>query len=110
ALIAKPSDEQARLYRDEAGYHFWVKVLGKGGNLAVLAKRFLAAAERGAQKQRQDDATMERDLKDFWSEDFMTQMEAQERIIAIHGAYIVPKIVESLGERREDDKRVRVIG
>jgi HEAT repeat protein len=109
-LIAKPSDEQARLYRDEAGYHFWVQVLARGGNLGTLAKRFLAAAERGALKTRQDDAKMEQDLKDFWSDDFMTQMEAQERIIAEHGAYIVPKLVDSLGERREDDKRVRVIG
>ncbi|MEZ0230847.1 MAG: HEAT repeat domain-containing protein [Planctomycetota bacterium] len=109
-LIAKPSDEQARLYRDEAGYHFWVRVLARGGNLATLAKRFLAAAERGAVKARQDDAAMDRDLADFWKDDFMTQMEAQERIIALHSHYIVPKLVESLGERREDDKRVRVIG
>jgi HEAT repeat protein len=110
ALIAKPSDDQARLYRDEAGYHFWVQVLARGGNLAILGKRILAAAERGALKQRQDEAHMDADLQGFWSDNFMEQMEAQEKIIAVHGAYIVPKLVESLGARREDDKRVRVIG
>src|SRR5947209_1971947 len=93
-LKSKPSDEQARLYRDEAGYHFWVQVLAKGGNLETLGKRLLAAAERGAIRDRQDDAKMDAALKRFDSDDFMTQMEAQEEIIAVHGHYIVPKLVE----------------
>lgn len=109
-LKAKPSDEQARLYRDEAGYHFWVKVLAANNNMSTLGKRILAAAERGAIRERQDDEKISASLQRFWSDDFMTQMEAQEEIIAKHGAYVVPKLIESLGERREDDKRVRVIG
>src|SRR2546423_6165861 len=44
-LKSRPSDEQARLYRDEAGYQFWVQVLARGGNLATLGKRILSSAE-----------------------------------------------------------------
>src|ERR1700686_4984645 len=70
-LKSRPSDEQARLYRDEAGYHFWVQVLARGGNLAILGRRILAAAENGAVRERQDDAKMEASLKRFYSDDFM---------------------------------------
>jgi len=103
-LKSRPSDEQARLYRDEAGYQFWVQVLARGGNLSTLGKRILSAAERGAIRERQDDAKMDARLKRFYSDSLEEQMSAQEEIIAVHGHYIVPKLVEALGERREDEQ------
>ncbi|MBI3722579.1 hypothetical protein HY251_01285, partial [bacterium] len=114
-LKAKPSDEQARLYRDEASYQFWVKVLARGGNLAVLGQRILSAAERGAKRDRQDPAKIKRVIDLFMADDdkehdLATQMGAMEEAIALHGHYIVPYLVDALGQRREDDKRVRVIG
>ena len=108
-LQSRPSHEQALRYRDEAGYHFWVQVLARGGRLATVAKRMLAAAEQEAIRQRQDPERLRADLRNLWSNDFMEEIESAERLVALYGHYVVPEVAEVLADRRDDEKIVRVI-
>ena len=108
-LKTNPGHEQALRYRDEAGYHFWVKVLARGGRLGTVAQRILKSAEKGAIRERQDLSNLREDMRPLWSDDFMEQIEATERLIATYGHYVVPELVDVLSDRHEDDKRVRAI-
>ena len=108
-LQSRPSHAQALRYRDEAGYHFWVQVLARGGRLGTVAKRMLAAAEEEAIRQRQDPEKLRADLKNLWSDNFMDEIEAAERLVALFGHYVVPEVAEVLADRRDDEKVVRVI-
>ncbi|HBP20142.1 MAG TPA: hypothetical protein DEA08_20425 [Planctomycetes bacterium] len=108
-LKSQPGHGQAVRYRDEAGYRFWVQVLARGGRLATVAKRILKMAEKGAIRERQDPDALREDLRGMWSDDFMTEIETIEKLIAKYGHYVVPEVVSILAERQEDDKRVRVI-
>jgi CheY-like chemotaxis protein len=108
-LKSQPDHEQALRYRDEAGYHFWVKVLARDDRLATVARRILKAAERAAIRERQDVESLRRDMQGLWSDDFREEIETVELLIAKYGHYVVPELVDVLGDRREDDKRVKVI-
>lgn len=108
-LKTKPDSAQAVRYRDEAGYHFWVKVLARGGRLAVVAQRILSAAEEASIRERQDLEKLRGDMAGLWSDDFMTEIETTERLVAKYGHYVVPELVSVLSDRREDEKRVRAI-
>ncbi|RMG15221.1 MAG: hypothetical protein D6731_08810 [Planctomycetota bacterium] len=108
-LKSQPDHEQALRYRDEAGYRFWVKVLARGGRLATVARRILKAAEKAAIRERQDVEQLRADLRGLFDDDFMTEIETVEKVIAKYGHYVVPELVDVLGDRREDDKRVRAI-
>lgn len=108
-LKTKPDSAQAVRYRDEAGYHFWVKVLARGGKLAIVAQRILQAAEEASIRERQDLEKLRAEMQGLWSDDFMTEIETTERLVAKYGHYVVPELVSVLSDRREDDKRVRAI-
>ncbi|MCO5169662.1 MAG: HEAT repeat domain-containing protein [Planctomycetes bacterium] len=108
-LKSQPSHEQALRYRDEAGYHFWVRVLAKGGRLATVAQRVLKAAEEAAVRERQDQGKLRQDMAGLWSDDFMTEVETTERLVALYGHYVVPELVSVLSDRREEDRRVRAL-
>jgi len=108
-IKSKPDHTQALRYRDEAGYHFWVKVLARGGRLATVAKRVLKSAEKAAVRERQDADALREDMRGLWADDFMTEVETIEKLIAKYGHYVVPEVVQILAERQEDEKRVRVI-
>ncbi|MGE0713211.1 MAG: HEAT repeat domain-containing protein [Planctomycetota bacterium] len=108
-LKSQPDHTQAVRYRDEAGYRFWVQVLARGGRLATVAKRMLSMAEKGAIRERQDAEALREDLRGLWADDFLTEVETIEKLIAKYGHYVVPEVVQILAERQEDEKRVRVI-
>jgi len=108
-LKSRPDHTQALRYRDEAGYRFWVQVLARGGRLGDVAKRILKAAEEGAVRARQDEEKLREVLEGLWSDDFMTQIETVEQIVAKWGHYVVPLVVDVLKDRHDDEKRVRVI-
>lgn len=108
-LKSQPDHEQALRYRDEAGYHFWVRVLAKGGRLSVVAQRILKQAEEAAIRERQDTEKLRQDMQGLWSDDFMTEVETTERLVALYGHYVIPELVSVLSDRREDDRRVRAL-
>jgi len=108
-IKSKPGYEQALRYRDEAGYHFWVRVLARQGRLATVAERILKLAEEAAVRERQDQQTLRRELQGLWSNDFREEFETKERLIAKYGHYVVPEVVDVLSDRREDEKIVRVL-
>lgn len=43
--VLRGGPSQARRYRDEAGYHYWVRVLARGGAMSDVAKKILKRAE-----------------------------------------------------------------
>jgi HEAT repeat protein len=108
-LKSQPDHEQALKYRDEAGYHFWVRVLAKGGRLATVAQRILKQAEEAAIRERQDMEKLRAEMPGLWAEDFMTEVETTERLIALYGHYVVPELVSVLSDKREEDRRVRAL-
>lgn len=108
-LKSRPSHEQALRYRDEAGYHFWVRVLAKGDRLGTVARRILKSAEEAAIRERQDLGGLRDEMRGLWADDFMTEIETTEKLIAKYGHYVVPELVAVLSDRREDDKRVRAV-
>lgn len=108
-LKSQPDHEQALKYRDEAGYHFWVRVLAKGGRLATVAQRILKQAEEAAIRERQDMEKLRQEMPGLWAEDFMTEVETTERLIALYGHYVVPELVSVLSDKREEDRRVRAL-
>lgn len=108
-LKSKPSSDQALRYRDEAGYHFWVRALARGGRLAVVAQRILSAAEEASIRERQDLDKLREEMNGLWSDDFMTYIETTEKLVAVYGHYVVPELVAILSDKREDDKRVKAI-
>lgn len=108
-LKSQPDHEQALRYRDEAGYQFWVRVLARGGRLATVAQRMLKAAEEAAVRERQDVEKLREHMQGLWAEDFMTEVETTEKLVALHGHYVVPELVAVLSDKREEDKRVRAL-
>ena len=108
-LKSEPDHEQALRYRDEAGYHFWVRVLAKGGRLSVVAQRILKQAEEAAVRERQDTEKLRQEMQGLWADDFMTEVETTERLVALYGHYVIPELVQVLSDRREDDRRVRAL-
>lgn len=108
-LEARPSAEQALRYRDEAGYHFWVRALARQGRLATYARRILRSAEREPVRERRDEDALRKKLSGLWSDDFMTEYETLEDLIANYGHYVVPQIADVLSDSNDEDKVVRVI-
>jgi hypothetical protein len=108
-LKSQPDHAQALRYRDEAGYQFWVRVLAKGGRLATVAQRMLKAAELAAIRERQDVEILRKEVANLWSDDFMTVVETTEKLVALHGHYVVPELVAVLSDKREEDKRVTAL-
>ncbi len=110
-LSKRPSDEKARNYRDEAGFRFWIEVLAQKDNLelATIARKILQLAERATIRERQSPEVIQEALTHLRDEDFVQQHEWFERIIAIHGQYVVPYLADPLADKRNDEYRVDVI-
>lgn len=109
-LKANPSSEEALSYRNEAGDRFFVEVLAKGGKLATLARRLLKRAEVAKLKDRQNEEKMREMFNTMLNtESYIEQYTMVEKLVAQHGHYVVPLAVDVLGDRREQEKRVRVI-
>ncbi|MBI4575751.1 MAG: HEAT repeat domain-containing protein [Planctomycetes bacterium] len=110
ALARDPSADLALELRDEAGYALFVEMLAsEHEGLPSVARKLLRLAEQAEQKDRADPTRIRNLLDELRSSDFRTQYLAREKIIATVGHYVVPFAVDALGDRREEEYRVRVI-
>ena len=109
-VIAKdPSREDALRLRDVAGWKFWADMMVKKGEHEVVAKHLLGLAQGGERAHMADAEKIRKLVGDLKSEDFTTRAEATRTILADHGDYAVPHMLDILGQAGDEDHRVAVI-
>lgn len=109
-LAGQPSNELALRLRDEAGVHVLFEMLAsEHKELATVVRKILSLSEEGAKRESQSPQVIKDLLRDLKSPDFRTQYVAREELIARVGHYVIPYVVETLGDRRDKEFRVRCI-
>jgi HEAT repeat protein len=109
-LASNPSSELALELRNEAGYHLFVEMLGRDDDLATVARKVLELAEVGQLRERQNPQRI-RELIDTMlkDEDYEASYRAMEVLASQVGPFCVPYVVNTLADRGDSDKRVKVI-
>lgn len=109
-VIAKdPSRDDALRLRDAAGWKFWADMMVKKGEYEVVAKHLLGLAQGGERAHMADAEKIRKLIGDLKSEDFTVRSEATRVLLADHGDYAVPHMLEILGQAGDEDHRVAII-
>jgi len=109
-LAASPGNEVALELRNEAGYQVFVEMLARKDDIASIARKILELAEKGEFKDKQDEEKINTLVNvDLFSEDEEISYRAVEELASRVGPFCVPKLVEHLAEKRDNNKRVKAI-
>jgi HEAT repeat protein len=108
-IALRPGHDLALELRDEAGYQLFVQMLAKGGDVGTVARKLLELTESARLKARADVEAIRKALRLLKDDDFTVRYRAMEEISAKYGQYVIPYLVEALGDRRDDEYRVTVI-
>lgn len=106
ALAEDMSNEEAYELWKSTDHDIWVDLLVKEGQFELIAKRFMSRAELGRVEKADDEATIRELLREVQSDDTMARTKAVRALGANHGEYAVQYMLDAIGDRNAEDRRV----
>lgn len=109
AITADPTNEQAFELWRTTDHAVWQALLLEQGEISKVAQHLLNLATMGRKERSRDEAAIAELVAQATSGDFGQRSKARLQLIADHGEFAVPALVEKLGDEDDDTGQINAM-
>ena len=105
-LALDPSREDAYDLWQSTEHEMWLKIMVKGGDFELVAKRLSSLARLGREERRNDPDAIRGLIDTALGDDVIERRRAVLQLSSQHGEFAVPMLLPYLADSSDDDRRV----